>query len=695
MRALRLLPPLALLALACPPPDEPPAPEVDVCADAAETLGYRPCAIAVPDEELWQGLTVPTGAVDQLRGTKFQVPARADARLPTLFLDANHFILHYELLITAFPELFPGLGTGGYLDLILDPVHREFYAGLISEYLLDDGSRLFGFSIWDDPADPDGAILLADAEATFAALSTAFGPAPLAFVPGNQRQAADAAGWSASFPIHGLDDGVEYEPYTIATGYGTLRFVPIDELADAIASAAFGFQDIVVLEDAPVDLEVVVSGAVTGGRQNELSHLNVRSAARGTPNCFVRAPFEALAQWEDVLVRLRCGETELEIEDTTPEEAQAFWDALVPDPVEIPPPDLEHDAITPLLELSTDSAAERALTLSRFGSKGTMLGVLYQRIDADLRLQGLAVPFAGYDAFMEGSSWTLDGEEQTFAATIDLWLDDEDFQLDAALRRERLDALRVAMRASPVDPALIEQLTAALTALWGDPEHMVRFRSSSNAEDSLLFSGAGLYDSTSACLADELDGDELGPSLCDPDQPDERTLTRALTKVWSSLWAMGAFEERQWWGIDHRRVAMGILVNDRSADEQANIVVFTGNPTVPGDDRYLVNAQLGDLSVVSPAPGEVVELSLLTVQGGEVVEIERVRESSETAPGVPVLDDDRLHELGAAMASIAAVVPIDQEPPEGGVVLLDSEWKVLEDGRLIVKQVRPFLRMQE
>lgn len=694
MRASRLVPLLALLALACPTSEPTPEPEVDVCADAAEVLGYRPCVIAVPDQELWEGITVPTGAVDQLRGTKFQVPARADARLPALLLDANAFLLHYQLLVTAFGDLFPGLGTGGYLDLILDPEAREFYAGTLSEYLLDDGSRLWGFSIWDDPSDPDGAITLADAEATFAALDAIFAPTPLVFVPSNNRQASDSAGWDASFPIHGLDDGVDYEPYTIATGFGTLRLVPIDELADAIGNAEFGFQDIVVLEDAPVDLEVVVSGAVTGGRQNELSHLNVRSAARGTPNCFVRDPLVELADWDGVLVELTCGEEALAIEQTTPEEAQAFWDALVPEPVDVPTPDLDHDAITPLLELPTDTEQERLLSLSRFGAKGTSLGVLYQRIDADLQLQGMAIPFHHYDAFMQVGSWTVDGDELTFAQTIDLWLDDPDFTTDAALRRQRLDALRAAMQATAVDPTLIDALADEMAELWGDPEHMVRFRSSSNAEDSLQFSGAGLYDSTSGCLADELDDDEVGPSLCDPDQPDERSVSRALTRVWSSLWKMGAFEERQWWGIDHRQVAMGVLVNDRSKDERANIVVFTGNPSVPGDDRFVVNAQLGDLSVVSPGPGEVVELTLLTVQDGQVTTIERVRESSETAPGVPVLSDSRLQELGAAMAGIADVLPIDEQPPDGGVVLLDSEWKVLSDGRLIIKQARPFLRME-
>ncbi len=122
---------------------------------------------------------------------------------------------------------------------------------------------------------------------------------------------------------------------------------------------------------------------------------------------------------------------------------------------------------------------------------------------------------------------------------------------------------------------------------------MVRLRSSSNAEDGLAFSGAGLYESASACLADSTDADGDGPSRCDPDKDDERTVEDALRTVWASLWSEGAWEERAWYGIDPLDVAMGVLVNEQSEDEEANIVAFTGTPTAadarwPGQPFLLV-----------------------------------------------------------------------------------------------------------
>ena len=129
---------------------------------------------------------------------------------------------------------------------------------------------------------------------------------------------------------------------------------------------------------------------------------------------------------------------------------------------------------------------------------------------------------------------------------------------------------------------------------------MVRFRSSSNVEDALEFNGAGLYESTSACALD-LEEDAIeDSSFCDPNRDNERTIPRALKKVWTSLWAFRAFEERAFYGIPQDTAAMGLLVNRAFPDELVNGVAFTGSPTNPFDPRYVVIAQLEEVPVVSP-----------------------------------------------------------------------------------------------
>ncbi len=665
------------------------------CETKAEELGFAPCTGTIEDVETWERFSIPAGQVDLLRAAKHMVPSVEDARVPTLYVDSNRYLLHYDFIVEVFGDRFPGLTPVDYVTLVLHPTEREYYTGTIGQYLRTDGSTLYGFTVWDDLTDPEAALTAEEATAAWESISETFTLRPLVWVPVSNRQRDIARSWDVPFPMHDPADDVAYEAYTQGTGYGTVRLVPVEELGAAIEQASFGFRDLLVLDDAPLDIERVIAGAVTAARQNELSHLNVRSAARGTPNCYLRDAFEALAEWEGQLVALTCAQDGLTVEETTLDEAEAWWEQLRPEPVAVPEPDLEFDGLTPLLEMPSDSAEERTASGGRYGSKAAALGTLYQRIDPDLQLQGFGVPFSYYAAFVEGTSWTYEEQERTFAETLSDWLADEAFEADAPLRRSRLEALRDAMEAAAKDPAVVAALGAQIEAVWGTDLQMVRFRSSSNAEDGLSFGGAGLYDSTSVCLADTTDGDDEGPSHCDPDQPNERTIERGLGKVWSSLWAMAAFEERAWYGIDHAEVAMGVLVNDRSVHEQANLVVFTGEPALPGADDYVVNAQTGDESVVSPRPGQVVEKSLLTMSGGEVASIERVRASNLVPAGTWVIDDDRLRELGAAMADIAGLYPVDEEPPDGGVVLLDSEWKVLEDGRLLVKQIRPFLRMEE
>jgi hypothetical protein len=671
-----------------------PSPPQDDCADRAEELGFAPCTARIDDQATWEQFSIPAGQIDLVRATKHLVPAHEDARLHTLYVDANRYLLHYDFIVEVFGDRFVGLTPVDYIGLVLDPAQREFYSGTVGQYLRTDGTTVYGFTVWDDLSDPAGGLTQAEVEAAYAQIEPTFGLRPLAWVPVSNRQRTHARTWNLPFATHDPANDIAYEAYTVGTGYGTLRLLPVDELRAAIQEASFGFRDLLVLDDAPLDIERVIAGAVTAARQNELSHLNIRSAARGTPNCYLRDAFEALAQWEGQLVALTCGADSLSVEAATLEDAEAFWAELRPDPVDVPTADLTFDQLTGLLAMPTATPEERADGVRRFGSKAAALGTLYQRIDPELQLQGFGIPFAWYDAFMRSHRWDVDGDELTFAETLERWLADDAFLSDAPLRRSRLEALRGAMRAAPQDTALLEALGARITEVWGTDTHMVRFRSSSNAEDGLQFSGAGLYDSTSVCLADGLDGDDLGPSRCDPDRSNERTLSRALGMVWASLWHMAAFEERAWYGIDHADVAMGILVNDRSVDERANLVVFTGDPAIPGAQRFVVNAQAGDASVVSPRPGEVVEKSLLTLVDGEVTVIDRVRASNLVPAGHVVLDDARLREVGAAMAAIEADYPVDEAPPPGGVVLLDSEWKVLSDGRLIVKQVRPFLRME-
>jgi pyruvate,water dikinase len=677
------------------------------CEAAEERLGRRVCVHEVSDAKTWSEITHAATAVDRERTTDYLVPAREDARVPPVFIDANAFeasepFLHYAFLTESVPDL-ELLQFEEYLELIgaspaaagFDPGPREWFAGEVTEFIVPGGDNLFGFTISDQGTNPAATITCEQFLQVYDVVAGRFAvDGPVAAVPANDLQREVLA--SCSVCTHDPSLALDYEYYTQARRCGTARLYTLEELAAAEAAAEFGWQDILITDQAPLDIQTIIAGIVTGTRQGELSHLNVRSAARGTPNCYLKNAYELLARWEGQLISLECELDRAVVVPVTPEEYERCNEGFKPEPVEVIPADLTWTDLVPLLDLPTGTADERRTAVGRFGSKGANLAVLYQRIDPGLQLTGFLIPMHYYDAFVRDSSWSVDlgsgPENLTFAQTIGRLLDDPVFSTDGAARRERLAALQAAMEGAPCDPALVSAIEAAILETYdGRDDVMVRFRSSSNAEDSLRFTGAGLYDSTSVCLADERDADASGPSRCDPDQPDERDVCRGLRRVWASLWNMKAFEERAWYGIDHRQVAMGILVNTRTKGELANIVAFSGNPLLWRDKRYLVNAQLGELDVVAAVPGVWPEKDLLTVENGLVTKIERARGSTELPEGEVVLDDALLRELGAALSSIVEVYPVDAELLPTVRVLLDTEWKLRSDGRLAVKQVRPFI----
>lgn len=669
------------------------APEERQCDEAAARLGHPACLHRIVSDAEWQAVSLPVDLVDQVRATKYFVPVTDGARLKPLFVDAHYYTMHYDFMVEAFGELFEPFDTAMYLKLLFDPALREYFVGEVIEYLRPGGEPLIGFYVVGDTATPE-LVGCGEIQRVYEELTGRMSGFELAVVPFDaaQRSFIDRC----RLPVFDPFASLEYELYHHGVGYGIVRRHTRSSLADAQEDGALGWQDIVAVDEAPFDIEVVVSGVVTGTRQSPLSHLGVRSASRGTPNCYRKDATEYLGPWEGKLVKMTCGLDNLTVSEATREEAEAFWAGLRPAPVTLPEPDVTFTDLVALHDIPVQDADGRRLSLTRFGAKARNLAWLYRNVNPDLQLGGFGIPVAHYRSFIDTNSWTVDlgdgPETLAFAETIERLLAHPSFRSDGRFRRERLAALRGAMNSSPCDDALLMALASKIVEVFGGEEIMIRFRSSSNAEDDLRFNGAGLYDSTSACLADALDGDDQGPSRCDEEESAERDICRALKTVWSSLWESGAYEEREWYGIDHERAAMGILVNTRTKAEQANIVAFTGNPLALNDARYLVSAQTGDLDAVSSEPGTWPEQALLTLTDGAVSGIDYTLSSSELPEGEHVLSTTQLKEMGAILYELAGIYPIDAPAPEEGEVYLDTEWKVTSAGRLVIKQIRPFLK---
>lgn len=669
-------------------------PHGDLCSEAEQRVHHSVCEHVIDDAETWTRLSIGHAKdAGVSRGAKYLLPAVATARLPTVFADTNWYRSHHCLMAQGFEPYFPQLSYQGYQQLVLGRDTRELYGGTVSELSVPDPRGIAYVFTVETFAREDELLSEAEIQAVYRQLQDRLGIGALAYTADGALHVEQAMSWDdPPFPVALVpaEVGPQYEAYTTGLAYGRVRSFTAAEL-EAAGVGAFGWQDILVLDRAPLVIEGVMAASITDARQDVLTHLNVLSSLRGTPNIKVDDALEVLAPYEGKLVRLEAVATDYSIREVSVDEAEAHWAQARPHAELGAPPDFEATALLGLDDVPVGTAVERTGAVSRFGAKVAGLAVLRTVVDHARVVDGFGIPMGAYRRFMEGNSWQapVAGGTQvaTYAETLALWLDDGQFRSDARLRAEWLERLRTEMiERGVVDPALLDDVRAHVVALTGSDRTMVRLRSSSNAEDSLAFNGAGLYTSASACAPDQASDAE---SACEPGRGPE-PLDLALRTVWASLWSFGAYEERELYGLDHRQVGMGVLCNPRFDGERANGVAFTGNPIDLTDPRLTIDVQLGDVDVVGNDSGAVAELDRVLVEGGQVVSIDREVASSLVPPGQVVLDDDQLRELALLLDAVERAYPVDAAPPEGAEVMLDLEFKLTAAGALVLKQIRPF-----
>ena len=654
----------------------------------------------------FEELAVSTG--DGLT-VKYTLPARDDpSLLAAVFQNGNRYALHHEFLAAIFPDRFAGLTASGLIGLTQLRATRDYYIGAVQRIdrrriSNDERGFVHIYSILTAPG--RGEVLTVDeVRGVHERISAALTLEPLLYAPDPTgeaplaREAAETWG-DPGFPIFSgtVIGETEYIPYTQAVGYGRVRLFSKEEFDAFNASGRLTFQDIAVIDHAPRDIEGIVGGVITAAPQGILSHVSVRTARRGTPNAFVSQALGVFVPYEGLLVRLEVGEREFTVQEASQEEAEEFWD-MRPSLPPLLPVDTEYSGLDRFEDMDFSGAVSLE---TRFGGKATGLARLQTILTGpweQYREVGFAIPMSYYFEFMRSNRKPskVNGDFLPYDEYLEEIFSLPDFQTDSAFRFAMLDEFRDFARAlGRVPEGLVTTLADRIEKVFGTRDLAVRFRSSSNVEDRLQFNGAGLYESTQVCVPDSFDADGTGPSLCDSTKDNERTIERALKKVWTSLWTFRAHEEREFFRIPQDDVsqdlAMGILVNRAFLDEAANGVAFTGDPTNPRGGCYLVTVQVGEESVVSPDPGVLAEMNILEVADGQVQRIVRAQRSSLTAVGEVVLSDEKLSELGALMWHIDKNYPLDTEGRDRDEILLDLEFKLERDGSLAVKQVRPFL----
>jgi hypothetical protein len=595
------------------------------------------------------------------------------------FLNTVEYPLHYDFASTHLSAVddLPVIANQGEFNDNYVSDQRRFYLGTITYY---EGPAKWVYEI--TPYDTASADMIQE---TFGLLRGAsyFG-AELHFHPTGATVEKMAEELPDTIPILTTDElyaGVNYQPLNLETSTGILRF----RTAAEVDGAYTPFREIVVLDAVPNDISIV-SGIITAQFQTPLAHINVLSVNRGTPNMALRGATEdaELRALEDKWVELTVGPFDWAIREITQDEADEWWEENKPEPLVVQKMDLTvtdlreaSEMVDPELELG-DGIQE---AIRAFGAKATNYGAL-----ADAQLEGafddlpeidgegpiapgFGVPMYYYHQFMTDNG-LYDRIQELMAAPE--WA-------DPVLRAETLDAFKDELREKPVRQEVIDAVVERAAELF--PGENIRFRSSTNSEDLGTFTGAGLYNS------------ETGIPGIDSELQD--SVAWAMKKVWSQVWNPRAYEEREYFSMDHMDVGMALLVHANFPEEESQGVAITNNPfdttgTLPA---FFVNVQFGNNDVVTPDLGVTPDayLHYFFNPGQPLV---YTQHSSLIPEGETVLSLEQSQRLGVALNAIHRYF-VSAYSEVGEWYALEVDFKFddkLTPGspRLFIKQARPY-----
>lgn len=597
----------------------------------------------------------------QVLAVKFLIVGVDTAKPQLWLMDSKEYAYHYD---------FATRGLGKPVDLATFNAqtyftdNRKNLAGTLvahDSFVKEGASRdapkgAYALEFW--PTDPVKASHVAKA---FKLIDKAlpFAKGRVAYHPAGDTQEQLATREAAAFKrlkvpmlsTKELFHGVTYSPLNPGVGFGTLRVVDGAQGAQTPLTA----RDVVLFKGSlPNDL-AHVGGIISEVPQTPLSHINLKAQQNKTPNAYVKdaSSDPKIAGLVGKIVKYEVGANGMEIREATKAEADAWLETQRPPTVQKAPRDLSRKKIEAFANLGAKDA-------KAYGAKSANIAEMRKFLPGDMIPDGFGIPFSFYDTFMKQTG--LYDEAKKMMA-------DPQFQSDPTKREEMLDAFRRKVRRADVPAELASQITELQSKFpAGQP---IRCRSSTNNEDLEGFNGAGLYDSYTH-------------------RPDEGNLQSTIKQVWSSLWTFRAFEEREFWRIDHMTAAMGVAVHPNSDDEAANGVAITKNIYDPNWPGFYVNAQVGESLVTNPDPSATPDEMLISAIGpnGEY-EIQKIRSSTLTENGQSVLTREQTQELVSVMERIQEHFKQVYGRQGDATFAMDLEFKILSNGKLWVKQARP------
>jgi phosphoenolpyruvate synthase/pyruvate phosphate dikinase len=205
----------------------------------------------------------------------------------------------------------------------------------------------------------------------------------------------------------------------------------------------------------------------------------------------------------------------------------------------------------------------RAKDVVVYGTKASNLGeIVTANLDGVRVPMGFGVPFYYYRQHLV---------QNHLDTKIDAMLADPQWK-DPVWRKAALEQMRKAIMDAPIDPITLDMIYKRVHLSLGGKGVFVR--SSSNSEDLPGFNGAGLYDTVGNVIGEKAMGD-------------------ALKYVWASIWNLRAVDEREAFGIDHKTVYMGVLVQIGVNATAAGVLVTKNLWDTTDENGFTINAKWG------------------------------------------------------------------------------------------------------
>jgi hypothetical protein len=391
--------------------------------------------------------------------------------------------------------------------------------------------------------------------------SNTFINSKLSFLLNTARLIEKKDEFKIKFPIilpEEIYENITFQSVSQGKTYGKLRFISnLDSLESPLLPT-----DIIVIKNTPMYLPLV-SGIIVTEFQTPLSHLSILGKNRKIPICAYKSAFS------DVKLKLNDAQMiEFRVLKDTFYIVQKNHSVNLRQTKEIIlNKNLKVDSLIDVCHLNFRSANFAGNKAANFG----VLNTLSQMHGFKVPEGGFAIPFFYYEQHLKSTK-----VDELIKLAVK-------YQNDTEKLNVYLGMIRKEILMTKLDSKLISEVKQKLIQ---SGYKTFRFRSSTNAEDTEGFSGAGLYESKTVILNDT-----------------SKTIEKGILKVWASLWSNQAFLERAYFGIKQHSVSMGILVHRSFPNEAVNGVAITKNLYRENYIGFVVNAQIGDITVVDPPKG--------------------------------------------------------------------------------------------